>query len=123
MNKNSTEADGPAHTRGAAALTLAGIAAAFGVASCCALPILLTTAGLGTAWLGGVATLAAPYRTLLLSLSALSLFGGAVLLWQIQRRAMVCGPQGVCTPVALRVALLVGLVAGAILLFLGYSYV
>lgn len=123
MTDNSTQADGPAPTRSAAALTLTAIAAAFGVASCCALPILLTTAGLGTAWLGGVATLAAPYRTLLLCVSALSLFGGAVLLWRIQRRAMVCGPNGICTPAALRIALLAGLVVGAILLFLGYSYV
>lgn len=123
MSENSLEADRPAQTRGATLLTVGGIAAAFGVASCCALPILLTTAGLGTAWLGGVATLAAPYRTLLLCLSALSLIGGAVLLWRIHQRAMSCGPDGVCTPVAVRVALLTGLAAGAVLLCLGYSYV
>ena len=112
----------PARGRGAALLTLGGIAAAFGVASCCALPILLTTAGLSAAWLGGVAVVAAPYRTVLLWLSALSLGGGAILLWQSQRRAATCG-AGTCTPPLLRALLFLGLVSGAILLWLGYSYV
>lgn len=118
---NETERSTPAN--GAAILTVGGIAAAFGAASCCALPILLTTAGLSAAWLGGVAALAAPYRTLLLCLSALSLAGGAVFLWRIQFAARNCGPDGSCTPVALRGLLLFGLVVGAVLLYLGYSYV
>jgi len=109
--------------RGAAVLTLGGIAAAFGVASCCALPILLTTAGLSAGWLGGIAMAASPYRTPLLWLSALFLIGGAALLWRQQRRAMTCGPDGDCTPPAVRAILLFGLVLGAILLWLGYSYV
>lgn len=109
--------------RGAAVLTLGGIAAAFGVASCCALPILLTTAGLGAGWLSGIAIAASPYRTVLLSLSALFLIGGAILLWRQQRRAMTCGPDGVCTPPVVRAGLLIGLLLGATLLWLGYSYV
>src|SRR3546814_13289853 len=52
------------------ALTLAGIAAAFGVAACCALPILLASAGIGAAWLSGVAVVSAPYRTPLLVIGA-----------------------------------------------------
>lgn len=109
--------------RGAALLTVGGIAAAFGVASCCALPILLTTAGLGAGWLGGIALAASPNRTLLLCLSALFLIGGAILLWRQQRMAMTCGPGDVCTPPAVRAILLIGLLVGAILLWLGYSYV
>ena len=109
--------------RAAAVLMVGGIAAAFGVASCCALPILLTTAGLGAGWLGGIAMAASPYRTLLLCLSALFLIGGAILLWRLQRRAMTCGPGGVCAPPAMRAILLIGLLLGAILLWLGYSYV
>jgi mercuric ion transport protein len=50
---------------GAALLTLGGLAAAFGLASCCALPLLLTTLGLGTAWLSVVAVMAAPHRGVL----------------------------------------------------------
>lgn len=122
MSENSLKTVEPARMRGAALLTLGGIAAAFGVASCCALPILLTAAGLSAAWLGGVASLAAPYRTILLLVSALSLIGGAVLLWRMQQRARACGPGGIGARLALRVLLLVGLLTGAVLLWLGYSY-
>lgn len=110
-------------TRGAVALTLSGIAAAFGVASCCALPILLMTAGLSAAWLGRIATVTAPYRDLLLWLSTLSLAGGVLLLWRLQRSAKTCGSARFCAPVWLRLLLLIGLSSGAILLWLGYSYV
>ncbi|BBD02198.1 mercuric transporter MerT family protein [Sphingobium sp. YG1] len=109
--------------RGALLLAFGAMASAFGVASCCALPILLTTVGVSVGWLGGIAVAAAPYRTLLLGLSALSLVGGAIMLWRQQRVAMTCGPDGACTPPALRAVVFVGLTVGAILLWLGYSYV
>ena len=64
---------------GSVLLTVGGLAAAFGVASCCGLPFLLATAGLGTAWLTGFALLAAPHRTVLLIVGAVCLAGGAVL--------------------------------------------
>ena len=60
--------------------TLGGLAAAVGLASCCALPLLFTTLGLSTAWLGGVALMAAPHRGPLLVIGALFLAGGAILL-------------------------------------------
>ena len=122
MTSNSPDTQ-PADARGASVLTAAGIAAAFGVASCCALPILLTTAGLSAAWLGGIAVLAEPYRELLLCLSLFSLLGGAALLFGQQRRAMTCGPDGICTPRSTRFLILAGLICGAVLLWLGYSYV
>ena len=108
--------------RGALLLAFGAIVSAFSLASCCALPILLTTVGVSVGWLGGIAVAAAPYRTLLLGLSALCLVGGAIMLWQQQRAAMTCGPDGACTPPASRVVF-VGLTVGAILLWLGYSYV
>ena len=108
---------------GAMLLTVGGLAAAFGVASCCALPLFLTTIGVGTAWLGGVALLAAPHRGVLLAIGALCLVGGAVLLWRQQRIAATCGPGGVCTPPIVRALTLLGLVAGAVLLWAGYTYV
>jgi mercuric ion transport protein len=112
----------PASEGGAALFTGAGIAAAFGLASCCALPMTLATMGLGSAWLGSVATLAAPYRAVLTGIAALSLLGGAVLLWRQQRAAMTCGPDGACTPGYVRFATLVGLMLGAVLLWAGYTY-
>lgn len=109
--------------RGAMLLTAGGMASAFGVAACCALPILFATAGIGTAWLTGIATISAPYRSALMIVSLLSLLMSGVLLWRIQRNAARCGNDGVCTPKWLRVCLLAGLLIGAGLLVAGYRYV
>jgi mercuric ion transport protein len=106
---------------GAVFLTIGGLAAAFGVASCCGLPFLLATFGLGTAWLGGVALLAAPHRMPLLAAATLCLAGAALLLWR-QRRAAACTPGAICARPAIRSITLVGLIAGLALLYLGYAY-
>lgn len=108
---------------GSVLLTLGGLAAAFGVAACCALPLLMISLGLGTAWLGGIASVAAPIRSLLLVFAALALAGGAIMLWRQQRHAATCGPNGVCTPKAVRLLTLVGLIVGVVLLLAGYRYV
>jgi mercuric ion transport protein len=118
----TSPANRPTGGTGAALLTLSGLAAAFGVASCCALPLLLTTLGLGTAWLGGVGLTAAPHRTLLLGIGALCFAGGGLLLWRQQRAAATCAPGTACAPPAMRVAILVGLVIGTGLLWAGYTY-
>ncbi len=60
----------PIRDTGATLLTLSGLGAAFGVASCCGLPFLLATAGLSSAWLAGIALFAAPHRPLLLAVAA-----------------------------------------------------
>jgi mercuric ion transport protein len=83
-------------------LALGGLAAAFGAASCCALPMLLAGAGLGSAWLIGVAVIAAPYRIAPLAAAAVCLVaGGAVFAWH--RRTGVCGSCGhrMVTPVVM----------------------
>jgi hypothetical protein len=68
---------------GATLLAAGGIAAAFGAASCCALPMLLGSFGLGSAWLIAVAWLAAPHRLALLGLAIVCLGGaGGLLLWR-----------------------------------------
>jgi len=108
---------------GAELLTLGGLVAAFGLASCCALPLLLTTLGLSTAWLSGVAVMAVPHRSALLVIGAVCLLGGAVLLWRQQRAAATCGPDGACTPPWVRTVTLVGLLISAGLLWAGYTYV
>ena len=104
-------------------LTLTGIAAAFGVAACCALPLLFASFGIGAAWLTGVALLAVPYRNALLVLSALTLAAGAVLLWRQQRFAMTCGHGTKCVPLSVRIINLIALVVGGVLLWAGYRYV
>src|SRR3546814_18386249 len=85
----------PPKVIGTATFTLAGIADAFGLAACCALPFLLASVGLGAAWLAGVAVVAAPYRTTLLPIGALCIFDGAVLLTPQQPLEASCGGSSV----------------------------
>lgn len=105
---------------GALSLTIGGLGAAFALAACCALPILLGALGLGTAWLFGVAELAAPHRSLLLIAGSASLLGGAVALWYQTR--VVCAPNAWCARPAVRTLIAAGLVLGFLLLVLGYRY-
>jgi mercuric ion transport protein len=106
---------------GSVLLTFSGLAAAFGVASCCGLPFLLATAGLGTAWLTSFALLAAPHRSILLVVGAACLAGGGVLFWRQQRMA-ACTPGAFCSRPAFKSLMLTGLVVGLVLLYLGYAY-
>src|SRR5271163_674577 len=98
----------PVAGSGAVLLTVSGLAAAFGVASCCGLPFLLATAGISSAWLTGAALLAAPHRAFLLVTAALCLTGGAVLFWRQQRQA-VCAPGAFCTRPVVKGLTLTGL--------------
>ena len=111
-------------TGGSAAvlLTASGLAAAFAVASCCGLPFILATLGIGTAWLYGVAVLAVPHRVALLAAAAICLTGGAILLWRQRRTTALCAPNSVCTKPAVRGVTTVGLLVGFVLLYLGYTY-
>lgn len=106
----------------ATAATLAGLAAAFGAAACCALPLLFATIGLGTVWIGTVGLLAAPYRSAFLVLGAIGLMGGSLSLWRA-RRAAICSSGTICINPVLLWLTLSGLLAGATLLYLGYIYV
>lgn len=109
--------------RSALVLIVGGVVSAFGVAACCALPILLATAGIGTAWLTGIAMVSLPYRNTLMIVSLVSLIVSAALLWRMQRTAACCVPDAICTPKWLRLSLLVGLLIGVGLLVGGYMYV
>ena len=111
--------DRPIRDTGATLLTMSGIAAAFGVASCCGLPFLLATLGLSSAWLGGLALLAAPHRTLLLSAAAICLAAGAFLLW---RRQPACASGSIFSKPVVRGLTAFGLVVGLAFLTIGYLY-
>jgi mercuric ion transport protein len=119
---SSLAPDRPSRGVGAVLLTLAGLGAAFGVASCCALPILFATAGLGVAWLGGVAEIAAPYRVPLLAIAAASFAGGGIELWR-QRKSSYCIPGAVCARPVVRRATAFAVLLGLVMLYLGYTYV
>lgn len=103
-------------------MTLGGLAAAFGAASCCGLPLMLATAGIGSAWLTGVAVLAAPYRPILLIVGAVGLVGGAYLLFWRARRA-ACRPGSLSARSAFRGTIIASLLLGTAFLYLGYAYV
>jgi mercuric ion transport protein len=78
--------------RDAAKTTFAAgaLLAAFGVASCCALPLALGALGVGSAALVGTAVLIGPYQIHVLAAAVVCLFG-AVFVMVRQRRARTCG--------------------------------
>jgi mercuric ion transport protein len=104
---------------GALLLAAGGLAAAFGAASCCALPVLLGAIGLGGAWLGGIALLAGPYQPWLLLAAATCLPVAAGLLWR--SRAAACLPGAACVRLGLRLFTTITLALAAILALLGYA--
>ena len=100
-----------------------GIAAAFGAAACCALPLALASAGVGSAWLGSISPVVASYRTALLVLASVLLVAAAArLLWQF-RRAGTCPADRACGSLAYRALTTIGIVIGAALLIGAFLYV
>lgn len=91
--QNTSASTPPAEAgRDAAKTTLAtgALLAAFGVASCCALPIALAALGIGSAGLVAIAALVGPYQLYALAAAVICLLGAAVLMLR-QRRARACG--------------------------------
>jgi mercuric ion transport protein len=111
----------PARNTGAFLLAAGGVAAAFGTASCCALPLLLGSLGIGSAWLVAVAWFAAPHRLALLGIAVACLgAGGSLLLWR-RRRVAGC-PSGACgSPVTTSVVTSL-LLLGGVLVVLGWMF-
>ena len=121
MNNTTGPSRGKPRGIGAVVLTSGGILAGFAAAACCALPLLLGTLGLGSAWLFTVAAVAAPHRTALLIGGGAALALGAVLWWR--QRTEVCEPGAWCAKPRVRLLTLIGLLIGVILLVAGYVYV
>src|SRR5215469_8772729 len=95
---------------GALLLTIGGVATAFGAASCCALPVLLSSLGVGSAWLVAVAWIAAPHRVALVLLIG----GGAILAWH-RHAVATCGPGVACGNRAVTPLVIVFLMLGGAL--------
>lgn len=111
----------PARDTGALLLAAGGLAAAFGAASCCALPLLLGSIGLSGAWLVAVAWFAAPHRLALLIVAVVGLAGGGGLfLWR--RRATACAPGAACGRPIVTALVSCALSLGAVLVVLGLVY-
>lgn len=99
-----------------------GVFAAFGAAACCALPIALASAGVGSAWIGGVSPIVAPYRTPLFILATVLLVAATLrLLWQF-RQARTCPADGACGSPTYRALTAIGIAIGAALLTGAFFY-
>lgn len=96
--------------------------ASFGAAACCALPLTLASAGLGSAWLGGISPVVAPYRVPLLVAASALLLLGAVRLGMQFRHARTCPSDSSCGSPAVRYATLGALLIGVALLAGGFIY-
>jgi mercuric ion transport protein len=96
QNKNSTL---HSHEKGRdtakTVLAAGGLLAAFGVASCCALPIALSLLGISAASLVGVGYLAAQYQQELFYGAVICLGAAAFIIWR-QRQARLCIPGAAC---------------------------
>src|SRR6516162_5351415 len=112
----------PVRDTGVLLLAAGGLAAAFGAASCCALPLLLGSLGLGSAWLVTVAWFAAPHRLALLAVAIICLASASgVLLWR-RRRVAVCAP-GAAGGSPVITAFMTGVLSlGAVLVVLGFVF-
>ncbi|TPG07511.1 hypothetical protein EAH84_14460 [Sphingomonas oligophenolica] len=104
---------------GAAGLASAGLAASFGLAACCALPIILAGAGVGTAWLAGPISIADPIRGYLTPIAALALGAAAFL---VLRSPKSCAPGDLCARPVPRIVLGLLVVIGGVLLYLSTQY-
>lgn len=107
-------------TTGAVALVSSGIAAAFGLAACCAIPLLLAGIGIGAAgWLAPIVSASQPYATLLTIFSLVALVGSVAIVWRAPRH---CQPSSICARPAFRWAISCAAAIGAILLVLSKIY-
>lgn len=120
---NQIESDHVRRGRFAAPLVIAGggLAAAFCAASCCGLPLLLGSVGLGSGWLVTLAWLASPHRTILLIAAVALLAGGAgAFLWR--RPVSYCATAISPRRLAASALLIAVLFIGGVLTVLGYLY-
>jgi mercuric ion transport protein len=107
---------------GATLFAATGFAAAFGAASCCALPVLLGSLGLGSAWLASLAFLAGPYRPVLLAAAIVCLVSGGGLLLRRHQNAISCAPGAACRRLVVTRLITGVLSLGAVLTVLGFLF-
>src|ERR1051326_3842773 len=94
IKSRSLQPDG----RGVQVLALAGLLGALAASSCCILPLLLFSLGIGGAWIANFPRLAA-YQPVFLAATVAFLGGGYWLLYRASRRAWA-GQQGWAPPPA-----------------------
>src|SRR5712672_1091456 len=103
----------PRSAGGDAAKTLfaaGGLLAAFGVASCCALPVALSILGISAASLLGIGYLAAEYQRELFFGAVILMAAAGVVMWR-QRRTLTCARPWLDWAAGIALVLAVGLLA------------
>lgn len=104
---------------GALALAASGAAAAFSLAACCAIPILLAALGIGASWLVPLVSATMPYTELLTAFSLAALLGSVFLVWRAGR---TCQPGDLCARPLFRWSVIVAVAIGGALLVLSKIY-
>ena len=104
---------------GAIALAGSGVAAAFALAACCAIPILLAALGLGATWLVPMVSATMPYTGLLTIFSVAALASSVFL---VVRAGRTCQPGDLCARPVFRWTVIVVAAIGAVLLALSKIY-
>jgi mercuric ion transport protein len=103
---------------GARLLSLGGIAAAIGAASCCVVPFILFTLGVSGAWIGNLTALE-PYQPIFAAASLGFVGYGA---WRLRRKRLVACADGYCaSPKSDRVAR-IGLWTAGILVIIAVAF-
>lgn len=104
---------------GAIALVISGIASAFALAACCALPVLLVGAGVSAYWLAPAALLGSQFTTALTVLAVLSLGGAAAI---ALRSGKTCASDDLCARPWFRASIVTAAVFGTVLLIASKLY-
>ena len=104
---------------GAIALATGGVASAFGLAACCAIPFFLASAGIGSAWLAPVVSVTEPHAGVLTAFSLVTLIGSVVLVWRGSGR---CEPGSLRASPAFKWAITGAAAAGLVMLVLSKIY-
>jgi len=104
---------------GAVALVAGGIGAAFALAACCAVPLLLASLGIGAVWLAPVVSASQPHAEALTGVSAIALLGSVGV---VARAPKHCEPSATCARPWFRWTVIAAALVGAVLLVLSKVY-
>ncbi len=102
-------------------LAAGGMLAAFGVASCCALPIALSLLGISAASLVGIGYVAAQYQQELFYVAVACLSTAGLVMWR-QGQSPACASDAACSHPVARWATLTAFGLGLALLALTFWY-
>lgn len=99
-------------------LAAGGVLAALGASSCCVLPLILFSFGIGGAWIGNLTALSR-YQPAFVVLALAFLVAG---FWRVYRQPKVCAPGSACAQPGSNRAAKIGLWTAAVLIFAALAF-